>query len=49
MTVVIVTVVTLNKCGVVWYKSIVIAAMLLVVKKENHVDLLGWWKEDQTL
>ena len=47
MTLVIVKIVTLNKCGVIWYKITVVAAMLLVVKK-NCVELLGGWKEAQT-
>ena len=40
MTLVVVKIVSLNKCQVVWYKIIVVAAMPLEVKKENHVNLL---------
>ena len=32
----------------VWNKITVVAAMLLVVKKETRVDLFGGWKKDQT-
>ena len=49
MTLVVIKIVTLNNYEVVWFQSIVVAAMLLVVKKENHVDLLERWKDDQTL
>ena len=33
MTLAVVKTVTLNECGVVWYKITGVAAMLLVVKK----------------
>ena len=48
MTLVVVKIVTLNQGEVVWNEITVVAAMLLVVKKKNRVDLIGGRKEDQT-
>ena len=47
MTLVVVAKATLNQCGVIWNKITAVTAIVLLVKKENHLDLLGGWKEDQ--
>ena len=39
MTLMVVKIIILNQCRVIWNKTIAVAAMLLV-KKENCVDLL---------
>ena len=41
MTLVVVAKATLNQCRVMWNKITVVAAKLFLVKKGNHVDLLG--------
>ena len=41
MTLVVVTIITLNHCEVIWNKITVAAAILLSGKKGNRVGLLG--------